>query len=120
MSRVFIVQNQMRRSSDNSGMESRYNFNPAREYGTLKFLLGPSAGPFNPNSVITELREKLADFSDDDYLVLVGNPCLIGWAVAIAADANGGNLKLLQWGRGRYQQIQVVDLFGDDDLQSAS
>jgi len=112
MSRVFIVQNQMRRAPDNSGMVTRYDFASAEQYGNLVYLLGPSAGPFNPPSIITELHEKLADFSDEDYLVLVGNPCLIGWAVAIAADHNGGCMKLLQWGRGGYQLIQVFDLFG--------
>jgi hypothetical protein len=111
MSTVFIVQNQQRRSHDNSGFVPRYDFTPAEQYGDLEFLLGPAAGPFRPESIIAELHEKLVSFSNEDYLVLVGNPCIIGWAVAIAADYNDGDLRLLQWGRGRYQVIRVTDLF---------
>ena len=111
---VYIVQNQMRRAPGNSELVPRYDFTAAERYGPLKFLLGPSAGPFNPDSIITELHEKLSEFSSEDFLVLVGNPCLIAWACSIAADYNEGDLQLLQWGRGKYQVIKVRDLFKMD------
>lgn len=114
MSVVWVVQNQMRRSSDNSTMVPRFDFAPAEKYGELRYLLGPSAGPFNPKSIIDELWDKLREFTISDYLVLVGNPCLLAWACAIAADVNDGDLKLLQWGRGKYQVIEVSDLFRVD------
>lgn len=113
MSTVYIVQNQMRRSSGNSNLVPRYDFSQATDFGELQYLLGPSAGPFNPESIINELHEKLKDFTDADYLLLVGNPCLLAWACAIAADYNDGCLKLLQWGRGKYQVIQVENLFNE-------
>ena len=46
---------------------------------------------------IDELNEKLAGYKPTDYLLLVGNPCLIGWAVAIATHKTGGSVRLLQW-----------------------
>jgi hypothetical protein len=42
-------------------------------------------------------------------LLLIGNPILIGCAVAIAARANAGRVKLLQWSGTdqRYVTVQV-------------
>ena len=111
---VFVVQNQMRRNRETGQLEPRFNLDPALEHGRLQFLLSPSAAPFHPGQVIDELHKKLENFGDNDYLLLIGNPCLIGFAVAIATEYNNGRVKLLQWnGReGRYTPIEAV-VFAD-------
>ena len=107
-SRVFIVQ-QQHRSEPNTGiLLPKYDFSTAEKYGRLIVLLGPRCNAFNPQSVVPELRAKLADYSDADCLLLAGNPTLIGWAAAIAARANGGRLAVLQWERNKGGYIKIL------------
>lgn len=74
------------------------DLSPALRYGDLKLLLEDwpnitmSTGP-----TVRRLRKALKDFSDQDYLLLVGDPIAIGLACAIAADINQGKVKLLKW-----------------------
>lgn len=107
MSRVFIVQKQMRWDATQGELTPRFNLGPAKQYGELIFLLSPTAKPFNSEPIIRELQQKLDDFSHEDYLLLVGNPCLIGWATAIAADASGGPVRMLQWNGRDNKYIEV-------------
>lgn len=96
MSKVYIVQKQMRFDHTLQELVERFDTAPAEEFGDVVFLLSPSAAPFNPESIIKELSEKLSMFTPDDYLLLVGNPILIGLASAIAADV-AGTVNFLQW-----------------------
>lgn len=97
MNRVFVVQNQHRWNRQAEKFEPKFDLAPAESYGELVYLLSPTAAPFNPEPVLDELREKLDDFDDGDYLLLVGNPVLIGFSVAIAAAKNEGRVNFLQW-----------------------
>ena len=116
---VYVVQNPYKWDAQKQELVKKYNLEPAEEYGDLVFLLSPTAAPFNPTPIIKELKENLTNFTDEDYLLLIGNPVLIGLAVAIAADTNEGNAKLLQWsGKDKkYLSIQVNQLFEYDDLK---
>lgn len=95
--RVFVVQKQMRWSAEKKDLVPKFDLSTAEEYGKLEFLLSPSAAPFNSEPIIAELKEKLKTYSDNDYLLLIGNPALIGFVVAIASQINNGNVKLLQY-----------------------
>lgn len=95
MNKVYVVQHQMR--WDGEKLVPKFDLAPAEEHGKLVYLLGPQAGPFNPPSIIEELTRKLEQFTTDDCLLLIGNPCIIGWAVAIAAKVTNGEVKMLQW-----------------------
>lgn len=72
----------------------------ARTFGNIEVLI-----PANAPSVLSmgpltrDLKRKLKNFSDADYLILMGNPAAIGAAVAVAADANLGRVKMLVWDR---------------------
>lgn len=106
MPRVFIVQRPMRKD-DKGQLWDRFDLQPATTYGELVELLTPTANPFNPPHIIDELHEKLETFSDEDYLVLIGNPVLIGWCVAIAAYYNDGRVTCLQWSGSNHRYIPV-------------
>ena len=107
-SRVFIVQDQFKRHHENDSLVSKFDFSQAQPYGELVFLLSPSANPFSPNEgVIAELADKLHDFSSNDYLLLTGNPILIGWVTAIAASMNNGKVRMLQWNGRRQLYLEV-------------
>lgn len=94
---VFVVQDQRRYNRDTGDYEAAFDLSPAEEYGQLSYLLTPTAAPWSPETVLPELWTALGSFGDGDHLLLVGNPILIGWATAVAADANEGRVGLLQW-----------------------
>ncbi len=106
MSRVFVIQNQQK-MNDTGDLIAKFDLSSAEKYGELVYLLSPTARPFSSEHVIGVLHEKLRDFGDDDYLLLIGNPCLIGFAVAIASDANNGHVRLLQWSGTHRSYIDV-------------
>lgn len=107
---VFVVQKQMRFDDRTGELVPRFRtLDRAEKFGEFEFLLSPSAHPFNPENVMGDLHEKLRDFGDDDHLLLIGNPALIGMATAVAAHYNGGRVKLLQWSgrQSDYTEISV-------------
>jgi hypothetical protein len=112
---VYAIQNPLRRNWKTKELEPSCDFTPAAEYGEVKFLLGSNISPFNPTVVVRELAAGLRSFTDRDFLLLVGNPILIGLATAIAADYCDGPMNLLQWSgsENRYLKVQV-DPFTDD------
>lgn len=106
MSKVYVVQKQMRREGD--GYVPKYDFGPAEGHGELVFMLDDRDNPYQQERVLAVLRSYLEDYTPEDYLLLVGNPCLIGWAVALAADATDtGTVQLLQW-NGRHGVYDAV------------
>lgn len=95
-SKVYVVQNQYK-STAGGNLIPKFDLEPARVYGPLVFVLSPAADHGQPNKVIDELHIRLREMTKNDYLLLLGNPCLIGWCVAVASHYTGGLLKLLQW-----------------------
>jgi hypothetical protein len=75
------------------------NLLPASAYGTLSFLLGEGQVTFSIGPTIFQLTKGLAEFKDEDFLLLIGDPIAIGLATAIAARWNHGRVKLLKWDR---------------------
>lgn len=116
MSRVFVVQNQHRYDRESRTFVPKYDVSEANQFGEVVELLSPTAAPFHPEPILDELREKLNDFGDDDFILCIGNPLLLAWAYAIAADVNEGTVRALQWsGKDhRYLPVKVEDLFGTE------
>lgn len=112
---VYVVQNALHKDHRTGDLVPKFDYGPAEQFGEVQFLLNDNARPFILAPIIQELHEKLASFSDDDYLLLTGNPTLLGLAFAIAADYNDGNIKVLQWhGRsGTYTAIEARNVFAD-------
>lgn len=113
MSRVFVVQNQHCWDREARAFVPKYDLSSAHQFGDMIELLSPTAAPFNPDPIIDELHAKLADFTDDDFILCIGNPLLLAWAFAIAAAANNGSAKALQWSgkERRYLPVSVDRLF---------
>lgn len=106
---VYAVQQQMRFDQTRKELVPRFtSISKAERWGQILYLLSPSAHPFNPDLVLGDMHEKLSSFSDDDHLLLIGNPGLIGMATAIAAHYNGGSVKLLQWSGRHNEYTEIV------------
>ena len=88
----------------------KINIIGAAEFGSFKFLLPElSQIIFSPGPLIFKLRKALKDFKKEDYLLLTGDPAIIGVACSIVSDMTGGNYKLLKWDRQerKYYPIEI-------------
>ena len=76
----------------------RINIMSASKYGEFKFLLPEfSQIIFSPGPLIFKLRNLLKDYTIKDYLLLTGDPAIIGVACSIVSDMTGGKYQLLKW-----------------------
>jgi len=88
----------------------KINILGAAEYGTLKFLLPEfSQIIFSPGPLIYKLRQGLKNFSREDFLLLTGDPAIIGVTCSIASDITSGRYKLLKWDKQerKYYSIDI-------------
>jgi hypothetical protein len=76
----------------------KINIMSARKYGEFKFLLPEfSQIIFSPGPLIFKLRNLLKDYTPEDYLLLTGDPAIIGVACSIVSDMTNGKYNLLKW-----------------------
>lgn len=106
---VFVVQRQQRFNHEKQEMEDRFNsIHKAERFGRLEYLLSPQCTPFKTEIVVSQLQNNLRNYGLDDYLLLIGNPALIGMATTVAANMNQGRVKFLQWS-GRDQDYTTIE-----------
>ena len=78
----------------------KYNIIGAQKYGKLKVLLREDTQIImSPGPIIFELRRLLKNYTSRDYLLLSGDPSVIGIACSIVSDINSGKFNLLKWDR---------------------
>ncbi len=76
----------------------KINIMSASKFGEFKFLLPEfSQIIFSPGPLIFKLRNLLKDYTPHDYLLLTGDPAIIGVACSIVADNTNGKFNLLKW-----------------------
>ena len=88
----------------------KINVMGASKYGRFKFLLPEmSQMIFSPGPLIFKLRKGLNNFKKKDYLLLTGDPAIIGVACSIMSDITGGKFKLLKWDKQerKYYPIEI-------------
>ena len=80
--------------------QPKFNIMGALKYGKLKVLLKENTQiVLSPGPIVFELRRLLKDYTSEDYLLLSGDPAVIGLACAIVSDINNGKFNLLKWDR---------------------
>ena len=76
----------------------KINIMSANKYGEFKFLLPEfSQIIFSPGPLIFKLRNLLRNYTEEDYLLLTGDPAIIGVACSIVSDMTNGRYNLLKW-----------------------
>ena len=88
----------------------KFNIMGAQKYGKLKVLLPEhSQIILSPGPLIFKLRKLLDKYTSKDYLLLTGDPAIIGVACSIVADKTGGKFNLLKWDRQEktYYPIEI-------------
>ena len=88
----------------------KINIMGAQKYGEFVFCLPEmSQIIFSPGPLIFRLREKLKYYREMDYLLLTGDPAIIGVACSIVSDITNGKYKLLKWDKQerKYYPIEI-------------
>ena len=105
-SRVFVIQEIAGTKAGNP----KINIMGASNYGKFKFLLPEfSQIIFSPGPLVYKLRQGLKDFTKEDYLLLTGDPAIIGVACSIVSDITNGKYNLLKWDKQerKYYPIKI-------------
>ena len=111
---VYIIQEIPGTSSGNP----KINIMGAAKYGEFKFLLPElSQMIFSPGPLIFKLRNLLKDFKSDDYLLLTGDPAIIGVACSIVSDMTNGKYNLLKWDKQERQYYPIeINLYEKGEI----
>ena len=108
-SRVFVIQEIAGTKAGNP----KINIMGASNYsssGKFNFLLPEfSQIIFSPGPLVYKLRQGLKDYTSDDYLLLTGDPAIIGVACSIVSDITNGKFNLLKWDKQerKYYPIEI-------------
>ena len=87
----------------------KINILGASEYGTFKFLLPEfSQIIFSPGPLIFKLRNLLKNYRPSDYLLLTGDPAIIGVACSIVSDITNGKYNLLKWDKQERKYYSIT------------
>lgn len=127
MSRVFVVQEPLKRVGRE--VVARIPLHDLEAFGQIVYLFSWSelfryrdaiVGDISA-ALYQKLEDKLADFSDDDYLVPLGNPGLIAMAAVVACDRNDGRVRMLDWVRDdKAYRVFSIDMDGTPGLAAHS
>tara|TARA_R110002096_G_scaffold107951_2_gene236376 strand:+ start:709 stop:1014 length:306 start_codon:yes stop_codon:yes gene_type:complete len=97
MSKVYAIQE-----------ASGKNLLAATNYGDLEFLLPPATNlMFSTDSAVSTIKEGLSEFTEEDYLLLVGDPISIGIATHYAAKSSDV-VNFLKWDNREYKYFPVA------------
>ena len=91
----------------------KINIMGAATFGKFKFLLPElSQIIFSPGPLIFKLRKSLEKYRQKDFLLLTGDPAIIGVACSIVSDITNGKYNLLKWDKQerKYYSIEI-DLY---------
>ena len=87
----------------------KINILGAAEYGVFKFLLPEfSQIIFSPGPLIYKLRQSLKNYRSSDYLLLTGDPAIIGVACSIVSDVTNGKYNLLKWDKQERKYYSIT------------
>ena len=88
----------------------KINIMGAAQFGVFKFLLPElSQIIFSPGPLIFKLRKGLEKYKRKDFLLLTGDPAIIGVACSIVSDMTNGKYQLLKWDKQerKYYPIEI-------------
>ena len=98
----------------------KINIMGASKYGKFEFLLPEfSQIIFSPGPLIFKLRKALKDFTTEDYLLLTGDPAIIGVACSIVSDMTNGRYNLLKWDKQARQYYPIeINLYEKGEIDA--
>ena len=108
---VYIIQEPLKRDLSTGEMIPTMDFRKVLDYGDPVVLLNSGRVSLSPGPTVDMLRDKLRNFTDEDFLVSVGDPSAIFIAAMVVGEVNRGRCQLLKWDKNSKQYITVqIDL----------
>jgi hypothetical protein len=105
---VFVVQEPAIVPRRTGGSRYEIDLTPAKAYGEMRFLLEWSeTRDMDPTAMFDLLMRRCADYTEDDWLLMRGNPTAMGLAFLCCAVAAKGKVNLLYWEREARQYTEV-------------
>ena len=93
-----------------SKLEPKYNVLGAQKYGEIITMLPEfSQLILSPGPLIIKLRTLLKNYTSQYFLLLSGDPAIIGVVCSIVCEMTNGKYKLLKWDRQEktYYPIEI-------------
>lgn len=116
---VFVAQRHLvvDRNSRNRQLIDKYDLTDALRFGPLVYCVEGEVDVGNPALIISQLDEALVTYGPLDFLLLIGNPLVIGLAVAIASHlSSNGVVNCLQWSPPDRGYIPITfNLYGEPE-----
>ena len=111
MPKCYIIQEPMRRDLQTGQLTPVMDFRRVLDYGDPVVCLPTGRVALAPGPTIDALKEKLKDYTDEDYIVSVGDPSAMFIAAMVIGQLNRNRCKLLKWDKNTSRYIQVdIDL----------
>ena len=72
---------------------------------------------FSPGPLIFKLRKGLRNYKPEDYLLLTGDPAIIGVACSIVSDITNGKYNVLKWDKQERQYYPIeINLYEKGEI----
>jgi hypothetical protein len=94
---VYVPQEPRKRDGDN--WRPLYDLSPALKFGVINILLPHGPTLLDVGLMVAGLKEKLKHITEDDHILLIGDPVAIAATVLVAGQLTGGKVKLLKYDR---------------------
>jgi hypothetical protein len=108
MSKVFAPQIPSRYDIALGKRVPSFDMRSAEQFGELVACVPTDADFRVPlDELIAHLEKSLFKFSEDDYLIAIGDPLLIAAAAVICSMHTDGRMRMLRWHRVEQRYIQV-------------
>lgn len=107
MSKIYRPIMPMRRNAQGQWVET-HNVTSAEKFGQLLTPILPNhvMSDYKEDWIIGKLREGLKGFSNDDFILMNGDPEILALTIKIASNINKGKVKLLKW--DKFHQGYIV------------
>lgn len=112
MSRVYIPQEPLKRDRITGEVVPKFDLSDVKTFGEIKCLLswGEAQRVMAPAPLSRFLERELADYSDDDYILPVGNPSVYAIVASEVTLLNKGRFRILWWDKEtRDYKVVTID-----------
>lgn len=93
--------------------EPVHDLTPALAYGQLEVVFQARFMDIIPQPMVADARYRMRNFTDDDFLLAIGDPVAIAISAAVAAEINNGKFRCLKWDKRTARYIEfAVDIRG--------
>ena len=99
----------------------KINIIGATKYGKIITLLPEfSQIIMSPGPLVFKLRKLLKDYTEKDYILLTGDPAIIGVATSIISDLTNGRYNLLKWDRQEHTYYPIeINLYEKGNIDDS-